>query len=100
MAYAGEVEICPCLTISFLDKPALIEACKHASKQVHDGCRYYSNNALFHGGSKENQGGLWHDCAFTHHPFMEAKIETSFWYDEKTRTLRVETFCRFKEKSP
>jgi hypothetical protein len=49
--------------------------------------------------SKEYQGRLWHDCTFTHHPFMEAKIETSFLYGEETRTLRVETFCRFK-KSP
>jgi hypothetical protein len=42
VAYAGEVEICPCLTITFLDKLALIEACKHARKQVHDGRRYTS----------------------------------------------------------
>lgn len=51
-------------------------------------------------GSKEYQGGRWHDYTFTHHPFMEAKIETSFWYDGDTLTLRVETLCRFKEKAP
>jgi hypothetical protein len=100
MAYAGEGEVCPCLTISFLDKINLIEVCKYASKQVHDGRQYYFNNALFHMGSREYQDRLWHDCTFTDHPFMKTEVETSFSYDEGTRTLRVDTFCRFKEMSP
>lgn len=95
MAYAGEVEICPCLTISFRDKLALIEACKNASKQVRDGRRHYFNNALYSNGSNV----LWHKCTFSDHPFMKVEVQTSFRYDEEIRNLRVESFCLFKEKT-
>jgi hypothetical protein len=96
MAYAGEVEICPCLTTSFPDKLALIAACKNASKQVHNGRRDYFNKALYSNGSKV----LWHKCTFTDHPFMKVEVLTSFSYDEEFQNLRVEVFYTFKGKSP
>ena len=94
--YTGEVDICPCLTITFRDKTRLIEACKRARESTHNGREYYFDNILYHSSYGKLQKELWHDCTFTDHPFTNVQVQTSFWIEGRTINLHVKNVYRFK----
>lgn len=89
--YAGRVELCPCLTITFPDLHHLIETVKHAEQQSAR-CRYY--NGLVKN-SKERYRLLQHACTFKKHPAAHLRVTTSFVWDNERELLQVESRYKF-----
>lgn len=84
MPYTGEVDICPCVRITFRDKRyimATLEAVQWRGINISE-YGYYSN---FHSVS----GILEHDCAFVNDSGMKVQVRSSLWVDDGTQTLRV-----------
>ena len=50
MPYAGEVDICPCLTITFCDKQHLMDTMKAVQQDSHGGYSTYYNGMISHRG--------------------------------------------------
>lgn len=94
--YAGKVDLCPCLAITFRDKLQLMEICKQVQQDVHDGKKYYYNNVLYHPSHGKSQKALFHECSFTDHPLAMVKIKTFFWVEEKTTSLKVGNQYKFE----
>lgn len=94
--YIGEVDICPCLTITFRDKLHLMESCKRAREAAHEGREYYYNNVLYHPSYGKLEKRLWHDCTFTKHPFVKVQVQTTLWIEESTIRLYVKNIYKFK----
>lgn len=93
---AGEVDICPCLSITFRDMLHLMETCKFTRQTAHPGCEYYYNNILCHPSFDKLQRSLYHDCTFFDHPFAKVKVQTSLWIEERTISLHVHSIYVFE----
>jgi hypothetical protein len=71
--YAGEADLCPCLTITFRDKLFLIEKCR----QVKQGKKEYYNDFNNHPNfGTLDKKAIWHICSFTDHPFAKVQVTT------------------------
>lgn len=92
MPYAGKVELCPCLTISFPGMDHLIGTIKIA-KQGYARTYYYD-------GLLENVdrvcGILRHDCTFQDHPAANVRINTTFDWDYESQMLIVMSGYQFE----
>ena len=89
MPYAGEVDICPCLSITFQDKLHLMETMKSVvKKEPHAKYETFYNNMICHGG-----GAPWnfvgHGCSFTSHPLATVQIFTKLVIDQETQGLHT-----------
>lgn len=91
--YPSEVDLCPCLSISFRDKLELMETCNLVGDITHRGRKYYHNKTFYHPSSGRY---LHHDCTFTNHPFAKVQIGTELWYDEESRSLRIHNRYHFE----
>lgn len=89
MPYAGVVDLCPCLTITFRDKLQIMETCMYARQSALEGCHYYYNDVLSHPSYGKLHKYLWHECTFSDHPFAKVRISTSLSIDEETIGLSV-----------
>lgn len=89
---AGEVDICPCLSITFRDKLHLMETCKCAQGASHQGREYYYNNILYHSFG----GRLQHECTFMDHPFAKVEVHTILSIEGKNTSLHVQTRYKFE----
>lgn len=87
--YAGEVDICPCFTITFRDKLRLIDILKCAGEKSQN-TEYYVNDILYHFGLGKVRRCLGHKCNFTKHPSAKVQVDTKLWVDE-SQSLRVLT---------
>ncbi|RAL01925.1 uncharacterized protein BO80DRAFT_47253 [Aspergillus ibericus CBS 121593] len=89
MPYAGKVDICPCVTITFCDKLQLMQLCRDARRVVPPGTRYSNNNATLPPGSNQPHEKLQHECTFAGHPLIAIHIKTEFLIVGKSRRLCV-----------
>lgn len=96
MPYAGEVDICPCLTITFLDKLRLIETIKSARQRDPNERQYYYTNMLYHPSAGRLRKYLGHSCMFMNHPLAKVPIRTSLWLEGGTQNLCVTNCYHFK----
>lgn len=96
LPYAGDVDICPCLSITFHEKLHLIEACKSADTAAYHAHEYPFANILHWSSLDDLYRGLSHKCTFADHPFAKVQVETSLWIDEKTNSLRVNNRYKFE----
>lgn len=78
IVYAGEVDLCPCLTITFRDKLHLIEKCRQLKQTTEQGKKKYCD--LNDVDKRPNFGtrhkGIYHVCTFTDHPFGKVEVTT------------------------
>lgn len=93
MPYAGRVDLCPCLTVSFPDVDHLIGTIKIA-KQGYAQTHYY-------GGLVENIdrvcGTLRHECAVEDHPSSaNVRVITMFDWDHQKERLIITSQYEFK----
>ncbi|PYH50713.1 F-box protein [Aspergillus niger CBS 101883] len=101
MPYAGEVEICPCTRITFVDKLHLIQLCKKEKRLV----RLDKKKSLSHPSSRKLQNDLQHFCVFNGNPLFKVKIQTDILYDDDGWELylynsyRIYTTGEFPSKS-
>jgi hypothetical protein len=83
MPYAGRVDLCPCMTITFPDLDHLIGTLKIA-RQGYARTHYYD-------GLLENidrvSGTLRHDCTFKSHPAANVHVITTLNWDYKRKRL-------------
>lgn len=90
--YAGEVDICPCLSIKFPDLRDLIDMVRSQKKDGPPDHSKYRDYHMFHKlrvGNVRNY--MSHNCVFTEHPLLNIQIMTILWIDERTQSLRVMT---------
>lgn len=93
MPHVGEVEVCPCLTITFRDKLHLMETIRSARDTFHSEKVYYYDGVLYHPASRYRS--IWHDCTVTSHPFATAEIRTILWIPKQSKSLYVENKYKF-----
>ncbi|PYI00347.1 hypothetical protein BO78DRAFT_330276 [Aspergillus sclerotiicarbonarius CBS 121057] len=98
MPYAGKVDICPCVSITFRDKLHLMQMCKDARKVVPPGTKNYNDNALLPPGSSQLLENLRHECNFTDHPFISIRVKTEFWIIGKSMGLCVLNHYKFETR--
>jgi hypothetical protein len=72
MPYAGEVEICPCLAISFRDKLHMVD--KISRLYNSGGSPLYHYDGVFKEVPNTWQA-LSHDCTFEDHPVMNVEVK-------------------------
>lgn len=96
MPYAGKVDICPCLTITFRDKLSLMETIKSVQEKIHDGYEYYYDNIIYHQSFSELRKFIGHNCTFTSHPLAKVQINTEFFVDKEDQTLCVVNRYQFE----
>lgn len=89
--YAGRVEFCPCLTITFPDLHHLIETAKHA-RQHPAPYKYY--NGLVRK-SKDSYEILQHVCTFENHSAAHLRVTTSFLWNTERELLQVKNHYKF-----
>ncbi|OJJ45347.1 hypothetical protein ASPZODRAFT_143982 [Penicilliopsis zonata CBS 506.65] len=102
MPYAGEVDLCPCLRISFHDKTHLIMTIKSAREGRgggggEEGGGYY-NGILRHPEIESGYNFLRHICTFTQHPSAHVKLQTTLSVQAKTESLWVSSRYYFTVK--
>lgn len=90
MLLAGQVDICPCLTIAFLGKLDLMEKLRSIQYKDHIGNEHYYNEILFHG---SGLGFVRHICKFNKHPLAKVIIVSDL--QVLGRNLYVDTFHKF-----
>lgn len=88
----GEIDICPCLTITFRDKMHLIETCRNAREPTRQNRSNVRDNPSF---GKLHES-LWHNCTFADHPFAKANVTTTLWTEESIGCLRVSNLYKFE----
>lgn len=79
LPYAGDVDICPCLSITFHEKLHLIEACKSADTAASHEHEYSYANILRPSSLDNLRRGLSHKCTFADHP--SAKVQRNIALD-------------------
>lgn len=94
--FAGEVDICPCLTITLLDKIRLLETINLARQRDPSTQQYYYNKALHHPISGRRRNPVGHECVILSHPLIKLNIDTSLWVDEDTQGLCVSNSYLFE----
>lgn len=97
---SGEVDMCPCLSITFRDKQHLMETCKFARAIAHPGHEYYYNKSLYHPSFTRLTRFLYHDCTFQSHSFTKVQIRTRVWIEEGTVSLHVFNRYKFELNGP
>lgn len=93
--FAGEVDICPCLTITLPDKIRLMETINFARQRDPSTQQYYYNTALHHPVSGRLQNPVGHECTILTHPRIRLVILTSLWVDQDTQGLYVSNYYHF-----
>ncbi|OJJ67287.1 hypothetical protein ASPBRDRAFT_186484 [Aspergillus brasiliensis CBS 101740] len=91
MPYAGEVDICPCMSITFVDKLHLIQLCRSANRFV----RLRNANSDKQPAIQKPHDDLRHSCVFTGNPLFRATTDAEFWYDDKDMRLYVYSLYLF-----
>lgn len=95
MPCLGEVDICPCLTITFRDKLYLIETCRQARQTQTDGDKYRESDSDLPSFG-QNHKALWHKCTFTDHSSAKVKVTTTLRIDEESNSLHVSNLYNFE----
>lgn len=100
LPYIGNVDICPCISITFYDKLYLIEELDRTdfSTNLYVRGPYDSGFCLHPPTNKTPYPVLSHQCTFADHPSVRVQIETLFWMNEanslqvsnKYRSLRYQ----------
>lgn len=96
MRYTGEVEICPCLTITFRDKLHLMASCKYARELGHEECEYHYDCVLYHQSNGKLNKKLEHECTFADHPFAKLRVLTLVLVKEGPVSLYVRNIYQFE----
>ncbi|KAJ5937010.1 hypothetical protein N7466_003460 [Penicillium verhagenii] len=98
MPFPGEVDICPCLTITFPDKIRLIEKIKLARDLDPSKTQYCYNKALYHPVSGRRRNPVGHACVVRDHPLIKLEIYTYLAVDENTQELYVSNCYAFEKR--
>jgi hypothetical protein len=95
LRYAGEVDICPCMTITFRDKLFLIEKCRQVMEPTAEGRRKYFQAFDDQPNFGTVHGGIWHVCSFTDYLCAKVKVITVFMGSFDGTSLYVSNRYRF-----
>lgn len=90
--FTGQVDICPCFSMTFYKHQLYTYLCRNPNSVSQDLQKYILTGPNI--GCDEKFVDFTHKCIFTNHPLVEARIKTTFWFDEASKTFRV--LNRFK----
>lgn len=86
MPYAGIVDLCPCLSITFFGRDDVKALAESMAMDPHTGDKTLYHGLMYH---QEKGTAIWHHCKITNHPFVEAEARTGFYTLNYEHQLRV-----------
>jgi hypothetical protein len=95
MPYAGMVDICPCLSITFPEKQHLMGTINIALSNTDHRYESFFNDLLHYPDEGRRRGCFGHHCHLYKHPVASVDVSTIIYLDKETKNLRVRNEYRF-----